>query len=79
MLVVPNGVESASTGGPLDPPRLPPDRGTPDPINIPSPHPDSVDDPDMPEPIGIPTEPPSDVPDRGPVEIPPESPDDVVF
>jgi hypothetical protein len=68
----------AISAGPLDPPLVPPEKGPPDPINIPSPEPDSVDDPIVPEPIGIPGDNPSDIPDPGPFEVP-DSPDAVVF
>ena len=46
---------------PPDMPAPPPEKGPPDPIGIPSPNPDSIDDPLMPEPIGIPGAPQGDV------------------
>ena len=59
----PDGPSPAPAGPDLPPdlPNPPPEKGPPDPIGIPSPRPDSIDDPLMPEPIGIPGMPDGDV------------------
>ncbi len=72
--------EPGPTPVPVDPvipperPPLPSENGPPDPIGIPSPAPDSIDDPADPEPLGVPGDMPSDVPDTGPSIIPSDVP-----
>ena len=68
--------EPGSMPVPTDPvlppevPRNPSENGPPDPINVPSPQPDTIDDPMDPGPVGIPI----DVPDTGPSTIPSDQP-----
>ena len=62
---------------PVLPPEVPPnpsETGPREPINVPSPGPEPVDDPGSPEPLGIPGDTPNNVPDPGPSIVPSDQP-----
>lgn len=78
---MPTVVDAVATD-PVLPPEIPPmpsENGPPDPIGIPSPAPDTIDDPVSPEPVGIPGDSPTDVPPTGPAEIPSDQPGIMVY
>ncbi len=57
---LPSETPPAGPDLPPDLPEPPPEKGPPDPIGVPSPAPDTIDDPIVQEPIGIPGDPGGD-------------------